>query len=62
MKSENEIVAKNTDSNLAKKFIDATQRLILEFLMYQGVTIGAADIFLENDMTERLFDNLIHRF
>merc|ERR1711998_43314 len=39
-----------------RKFIDDTQRLILEFLMYQGVTIGAADIFLENDMTERLFD------
>ena len=39
-----------------RRFIDDSQRLILEYLMYQGVTIGAADIFLEKDMTDRLFD------
>ena len=39
-----------------RRFIDDSQRLILEYLMYQGVTIGAADIFIEKDMTDRLFD------
>jgi len=39
-----------------RRFIDDTQRLILEYLMYQGVTIGAEDIFLEKEVSDRLFD------
>ena len=39
-----------------RKFIDDTQRLILEYLMYQGVTIGAKDIFLDDETTKKLFD------
>jgi|SaaInlV_150m_DNA_5_1039734.scaffolds.fasta_scaffold01900_3 DNA-directed RNA polymerase beta' subunit len=39
-----------------RRFIDDSQRLILEYLMYQGVTIGPKDIFIEEDMTKKLFD------
>ncbi len=39
-----------------RRFIDDTQRLILEYLMYQGFTIGAKDIYLDDETTDKLFD------
>ena len=37
-------------------FIDDTQKLILEYLMYQGLTIGFKDCIADKKLTENLFD------
>ena len=39
-----------------KNFIDDTQRLILEFLMYNGLTIGFKDCIIPKDISNKLFD------
>jgi len=39
-----------------KTFIDDSQRLILEYILYEGFTIGAKDIFVEKEVTDRMFD------
>ena len=37
-------------------FIDDSQKLILEYLMYQGLTIGFKDCIIEKSVTNKLFD------
>jgi DNA-directed RNA polymerase II subunit RPB1 len=37
-------------------FIDDTQKLILEYLMYQGMTIGFKDCIIPDSVTNKLFD------
>ena len=37
-------------------FIDDTQKLILEYLMYQGMTIGFKDCIIDKKVTNKLFD------
>ena len=37
-------------------FIDDTQKLILEYLMYQGLTVGFKDCIIPKELTNKLFD------
>ena len=39
-----------------RNFIDDTQRLILEYLMYQGLTIGFKDCMIDKSISKKLFD------
>ena len=38
-----------------RRFIDDAQRLVLEYLMYEGVSIGAKDIFINKEVTDKVF-------
>jgi len=39
-----------------KNFIDDTQRLILEYLMYNGFTIGFKDCIIDKNISDKLFE------
>jgi DNA-directed RNA polymerase II subunit RPB1 len=41
---------------LTRDFIDDTQRLILEFLMYNGMTIGFKDCIVGRELTKKFFE------
>lgn len=40
---------------LTRNFIDDSQRLVLEFLMYNGLTIGFKDCIMEKELTDKFF-------
>ena len=42
--------------DLTSNFIDDAQKMILEYLMYQGLTIGFKDCIIEKSVTNKLFD------
>ncbi len=42
--------------DLTSNFIDDSQKMILEYLMYQGLTIGFKDCIIEKSVTNKLFD------
>ena len=40
--------------NETKDFIDNTQRLVLNYLMMRGLSIGFEDVVLQNEMLEKI--------
>ena len=42
--------------NTTKHFIDDSQRLILNFLMMNGMTIGFGDVVISNDMNDKIHE------